>query len=76
MKKFTFNSISQTEILTDAQLDEIEAGGTCDQCCKKGCPQHQRDGSTQSQPVPATSQPTTLTMNNQLEVASIDAMKL
>lgn len=76
MKKFTFNSISQTEVLTDAQLDEIEAGGACDQCCKKGCPQHQRDGNTQSQPVQTTDQKATLMMENRVEVASIDAMKL
>lgn len=51
MEKLKFNSISQTEILSDAQLDEIEAGGACEQCCKKGCPQSQRDGNTQSKPV-------------------------
>lgn len=75
MKKFKFNSISQTEILTDAQLDEIEAGGACEQCCKKGCPQSKRDGYTQSEPV-TKEQRLSFSMNDGMESAHIDAMKL
>lgn len=45
MKKMKFRSISETDFLSDEQLDAVEMGSRkCEPSCKKGCLPSRHDG--------------------------------